>query len=214
MRLERGVPWSKEDLGMLKDCRNYGEFCKEKLFGSWKPESTVHRYQRQVKGIKGLNVGKQEEYANTFSLFLKTDKNDETDAWGSLNSFPLLSAKLKAIERQNNREVSMETTNENNSRPKGLRSDILADYYKKKTETIHEQSSGEIHKNRYILYDFPLAIDRKREISRKKWWNDAVLPRSLRQLVELCSKLIYCEPTLLFNDIRMLETKMFKEIGE
>ncbi|XP_028390856.1 TATA box-binding protein-associated factor RNA polymerase I subunit B-like [Dendronephthya gigantea] len=210
LRLERGVPWSKEDLGKLKDCRNYSKFCKEKLFGAWKPESTVHRYQRQVKGVKGLNVKKQEEYASTFSLFLKTDENDEISERESVNSFPFLSAKMY----KNNREASMESTIEDSTRPKGIRSDILSDYYKRRSETIQQESSNEVHKNRYILYDFPVTIDRQWEISRTRWWNDAVLSKSLRQLVELCSKMIYCEPTLLFNDIRMLETKMFKEIGE
>jgi hypothetical protein len=224
IRLEHGVPWNKEDLDILKDSRNYSKFCHENLFGSWKPECTVNRHKRYFKGTKGANAEKQEEYANMFGLLLKTNE-DEADKREDVTSFPFLSARRKASERQSNDEVSTsERTNLNLNQTKGLRLDIISGYYESKTATKETcstsnhhnkgdtESNNEMHKNRYVRYH--LREQRPHEILDAKLWNNAVLPGTLRQLVELCSKLIHCKPAVLFKVIQMLEKTMFEETDE
>lgn len=210
MRLEHGVPWNKEDLSQLKDCRNYGKFCQENLFGSWKPESTVHRYRRQFKGIKGTNPEKQDEYANMFALLLKTD-DDKADEGDQVTSFPFLSTRSEASKRESNDEVpEIKCTSQSPKQIKGLRLDAISSYYQRNTKL--KSSKRSTNKNRYIVYDFP--VQRTHQLLDEKWWNEAPLPGSLRQLVELCSKLIYCKPAVLFHVVRMLEKKMFEEIDD
>lgn len=210
MRVKHGVPWNKEDLSRLKDCRNYGKFCQDKLFGSWKPESTVHRYRRQFKGIKGTNAEKQDEYANMFGLLLKTD-NEEADESNHPTSFPFLAAMNEVRKRQSNDEVpEMKYRSQSCKQTKGLRLDAITSYYARENKVKSGKQS--INKNRYIIYDFP-AI-RTQQLLDEKCWNDAPLPGSLRQLVELCSKFLYCKPAVLFNVIRMLEKRMFEETDD
>lgn len=220
LRLEHGVPWNKEDLRMLKDCRNYSKFCQEKVFGSWKPKSTVHRYKRSFKGVKGLNAKKQEEYAQMFDLFLKKDEKDVDDETENITSFPLLSAMSKATKRQANDDdiPTEESTNPNYKQIKGLHLDTISSYYERQTNNVRPRkescstSRKQVRKNSYLRYNFPKCPKNYRqELVRGKWWKDATLPGSLRQLVELCSKLIYCEPAFLFNVIQMLEDVMFQE---
>ena len=209
-QLERGVPWNREDLSQLKDCRKYGKFCQNNLFGSWKPESTVHRYRRQFKGVKGTNAEKQDEYANMFGLLLKTE-NDETDECEQATSFPFLSARSEASKRQPNDEVpEIKCTSQSSKQTKGLRLDAISSYYERNTKVKY--SKGSTNKSRYIVYDFP--VQRTRQLLDDKWWNEATLPDSLRLLVELCSKLIYCKPAVLFNVVRMVERKMFVETDD
>ena len=213
LRLEDGIPWKKEDLDVLKDARNYSKFCQDSLFGSWKPECTVYRhFKGYFKGIKGLNAEKQEEYANMFGLLLKTSEDDEANERENVTSFPFLSAKNKATKSQSNDEVTaLGPTNVNlKQKAKGLRLDIISSYYEKETTATPGKGwTNQIHKNRYMRYDFP--VDRTRELLDAKWWRNAALPGSLRQLVELCSKLTYCEPAILLNVTQMVEKKMFEE---
>ena len=188
-----GVPWNKEDLAMLKDCRNYSKFCNESLFGSWKPDATVHRYKRYVKGIKGLNAEKQQEYGNMFGLLLKTNQDDEVDE--------------KGIPKGQSTDAELKTTNQFLNQ--GLTLEVISNYYNTTAPklTSDKGSRNEIDKNRYIRYSF--RMQRTRELP--KLWNNRILPNSLRQLVELCAKVIFCEPAILFNVIQMLEKMMFKE---
>mgnify|MGYP002803989037 FL=1 len=179
---------------MLKDCRNYSKFCDESLFGSWKPDATVHRYKRYVKGMKGLNAEKQQEYGSMFGLLLKTNKDDQVDEKGVTQSTE--DAELKTTNQFLKQRLSLE---------------VISNYYKSNDTTpkltSHKGSRNQIDKNRYIRYGF--RMQRTRELP--KLWNDRILPNSLRQLVELCAKVIFCEPAILFNVTQMLEKMIFKE---
>jgi hypothetical protein len=187
------VPWSEEDLVMLQNCHNYSKFCEESLFGSWKPEATVLRYTRYQKGCKGVNAMKQEEYANMFGPLLKTKKD----------------VKVVIKSDCNDDASTVETTKLN----KGLSLEVISNYYKRentKTKLTDRGSRARIDKNRYIRYWCP--VERTRDLSTP--WEECVLPNSFRQLVELCAKMIFCEPATLLNVIEMLEEMMFKEFQE
>ena len=194
IHVQYGVPWNEEDLAMLKDCRNYSKFCDESLFGSWKPDATVHRYKRYVKGMKGLTAEKQQEYGNMFGLLLKTNKDDQVDE--------------KGITKGQSTDAELKTTNQFLNQ--GLSLEVISNYYKSNITTpkltSDKGSRNQIDKNRYIRYGF--RIQRMRKLP--KLWNDRILPNSLRQLVELCAKVIFCEPVILFDVIQMLEKMIFK----
>lgn len=179
--VERGFPRNKDDLRMLKDARNYGEFCREKLFGSWKAGTTVHPCKRHLKGGKGLNLQKQEDYGKLFDELLHEKENTEK----SPTSFPLLSC----------------STTTTPTPKKGLRLIDMQRFYQRQKE--NKETVGP-SRNKYSLYKISL-----RDTYCLNYWQDLQLPKSLKQLVEVCSKLIFLEPALLAFQMRKFENEFF-----
>ena len=203
--LKYGIPWTKEDLRILKDCRSYSKFCHDHLFGSWKPEQTVHRYCRRFKGVKGLNAEKQEEYANMFSLLLNTEEKNQEGGRESVTCFPFLSA-------SKGEDIGNDSKSGNTKKTKGLPLNIISSYYERQTEeniTPSNKTSNRLWKNRYSRYAFP--VSGSNQLFDPKWWDEAPLAGSLRQLVEICSKLIHQQPAFLFQVVYNLENRLFNE---
>lgn len=210
VRLENGVPWDEEDLVMVKDYRNYAKFCQQKIFGSWKPECTVHRERkRHFKGNKGLNPDKQKEYAKLFESLLESSQ-DNANLPENVTSFPFLSARSEASTEAESHDTISGLEYKKNA--KGLPLKVISRYYEKKIKATDDDGSPcQANRNRYICYN--VTTGRTRDLLAPNWWKDLALPKSLRQVVELCAKLIYSEPAILYSVVNKLEKNMFKNSG-
>ena len=272
-RVEQGVPWTKDELGLLKDCRNYSQFCREKIFGSWKPPPTVRRNNVHLKGFKGLKSEKQVEYAEMFDTLLKKDGAGEMPfAMKVASSFPLLCGKRELLRKHESENVPIRHTgspdglgqgkhgksprkavdDQNPEYPilhnqlklakqRGVSCEKVSMFYqnvKEEPVSTTESTSNDIHsdtqanersrsssvdsessqserRSQFVHYSFPECyFTRKSPLLCSQLWNEAVIPNSLRRLVELCSRIVETEPAVLFTAVEKLERNLFDEINE
>ena len=271
--VRHGVPWTIEELGLLKDCRNYSQFCREKIFTLWEPPITLDRHSKTRTGRKGLNPDKQEEYAGMFKRFL--DKEGQGEMPANLkepSSFPLLCGKREWTKshagdqvgtrvEQHGESVSdggsrqgsdadaiaedshvftngrgehvstSRTTSDpfKQARRRGLSWETISNYHqgaRENEESVQSDSRPKAKKRRrggkdtapskcagtrFVRYNLPCRNynEQKSMFYWEQFWNDAVLPDSLKHLVELCSKMVETETCVLFYVVQKLERKLF-----
>lgn len=264
---KRNIPFTLEEFDNLEDGRNYGEFCQQKLFGSWQAPFVVNRYNRIITGQKGLNLEKREEYANMFGMFIKKDgmEDDRADVKNP-SSFPLLCGKRSWLRKDmrdkqfdsgpglpkssiNADNISTNMTPGHPTNPFqqvkrfGIPMEAIASYYSNKqgdraSPVEPESSTGDSAQRKtreshngtpsqadndtglgyspqppnIVSFDFPKCVDNM-GTSRTcaQYWKDSILPDSLKQIVEICSKLIEAEPGIIYTKLRDLEMLMDKD---
>lgn len=273
--VRHGVPWTIEELGLLKDCRNYSQFSREKIFTLWEPPITLERDSKGRTGRKGLNPDKQEEYAGMFGRFL--DKEGQREMPGNLkepSSFPLLCGKREwtknragdevatRVEQhsesvsdgsrrnrgsdaeataedshvftngQGERDSSSRTTSDpfKQAKRRGLSWETISNYHqgaREDEESVQSDSRPKAKKRprrscgkdtapskcgtRFVCYNLPCSSYKVNMsfIYWEQFWKDAILPDSLKHLVELCSKIVETETSVLFYTVQELERKLF-----
>lgn len=239
-QVEQGVPWTKEEFSLLKDCRNYSQFCRETIFGSWKPPGSVRRGRKDLCGNKGLNAEKQKEYAKMFDMFLEKDgvgkKPEHID---HPSCFPLLCGERDwsanrattsscqthndPFERAQQRGLSLRTIQNyyrdvdySSSSSEDISNDRCTEANKRSQRSRNQDISSSHSRSQFVRYDYLnchlMTIVPIFRMSER--WNDAVLPDSLRQLVDLCSNVIETQPAVLFTVVQELEKGLFEDSGD